>query len=152
MKKIFFIIMALFSFSSLGACVNQNISNEIKSKLVISTIKGEKFFDVEIADDDDSRRIGLMNRDYLEENAGMLFVFDKEFMVSMWMKNTKIPLDMIFFDENREVVDIISNAVPCESDPCPTYDSSAPAKFVLEINGGAAKFANINLGDSFNLQ
>lgn len=145
--------MALFSLSFLAACNNsQNFQSGGKSKLMISTVKGEREFQVEIAADDDSRKIGLMNRDYLGEKDGMLFIFDQEFMISMWMKNTKIPLDMIFFDENQEVVDIIANASPCESDPCPTYDSSSPAKFVLELNGGVAKFSDINLGDSFKLQ
>ncbi|MBR9707162.1 MAG: DUF192 domain-containing protein [Candidatus Diapherotrites archaeon] len=101
---------------------------------------------VEVADIDAERSQGLMFRASLAENAGMWFVFDGEKQRTFWMKNTLIPLDIIFVDSEFKVVDIKS-AVPCESDPCTTYSSKSPAQFVLEVNAGFAKKHSLSIGD-----
>lgn len=101
------------------------------------------FFDVEIAQTSEERAKGLMFRESMPENYGMLFVFDDDAPRSFWMKNTLIPLDMIFIDGNMTVVDV-KNAVPCKEDPCSTY--SAHGKFVLEINAGLAEKNGIRAG------
>ena len=98
------------------------------------TVKiGERLFEVEIADEHKERRQGIMFRESLAKNAGMLFVFEKESMYPFWMKNTLIPLTMIWIAEDFTIVDI-KNAVPCEKDPCPNYPPSGKAKYVLEVN------------------
>lgn len=96
---------------------------------------GQARFSVEVADDPAERSQGLMNREKMPAMAGMLFVYDHAQPVSFWMKNTLIPLDMIFVDETGLVKAIHENAVPLDTTPIPGGDG---VKFVLEINGGMA--------------
>ena len=88
---------------------------------------------VELADTPEERAKGLMHREVLEENRGMLFIFEREDKHSFWMKNTLIPLDMVFIDDDYYIVDVLS-ADPCDMDPCPHYIPKAKAKYVLEVN------------------
>ena len=90
-------------------------------------------FDVEIADNDVLRQQWLMYRDSLPSQSGMLFVFESEQKHGFWMKNTLIPLDMIWINRDSRIVDI-KTAIPCVSDPCPTYQPIADSLYVLEIN------------------
>ena len=91
---------------------------------------------VELALDDESRARGLMFRDRLAEGQGMLFIFPRDDVNSFWMKNTLIPLDMIFIDVNRRVVGISRDVPPCKADPCPSYGPGVPSRYVLEVAGG----------------
>ena len=116
---------------------------------VVSTHNGDVSFTVEIADTPALRSRGLMHVEYLPEDEGMLFIFDDEGPRSFWMKNTLIPLDMIFMDDNFKVVSIARKSEPCNFDPCPSYSSGAPAKYVLEINGGLSDELGIQEGDIF---
>jgi uncharacterized protein len=109
-------------------------------------LKGKRFI-VEIAADDPSREKGLMYREHMDPARGMLFFFEQEGMLAFWMKNTKIPLDMLFFDRNRKLVSIQADVPPCRADPCPTYPTEAPASYVLEINGGVARKLGVKPGD-----
>lgn len=108
---------------------------------------GEKIIKInaEVADNNEERTNGLMFRQKLDENDGMLFVFDNENYQTFWMKNTLIPLDIIFINKNLEVVDI-KNAVPCKEEPCTLYKSSKPAIYVLEVNGNFTAKNKIKLG------
>lgn len=99
---------------------------------------GEKCVLVEIADTPEERSRGLMYRDALQGNYGMLFVFETEAMHGFWMKNTRIPLDGIWMDSQGKVVDVI-RMLPCESDPCPVYTPRENALYVLEVNAGVAE-------------
>jgi uncharacterized protein len=90
---------------------------------------------------------GLMYRTSMPADSGMLFLLTKEEVQSFWMKNTKIPLDIIFISSLSKIVDIKNNFLPCISDPCPVYNSAAPAQDVLEVNGGLAQKAGIKIGD-----
>jgi uncharacterized membrane protein (UPF0127 family) len=95
---------------------------------------------VEFATTAEQREIGLMNRKSLDTGSGMLFIFPEERPLSFWMKNTLIPLDIIYFDANKKFVSITRNALPCDKgNDCPTYDSKGPAKYVLETNPGKIK-------------
>tara|TARA_Y100000310_G_scaffold193365_1_gene193335 strand:- start:2029 stop:2448 length:420 start_codon:yes stop_codon:yes gene_type:complete len=106
--------------------------------------------EVEIADDFSERTQGLMFRTSLNKNSGMLFVFEEEEKHAFWMKNTLIPLDMVFISEDLEIVDI-KNAVPCEEDNCESYAPKEKAKYVLEVNGDFTTKNNINIGDKIRL-
>ena len=104
-------------------------------------------FRVEIADTPEKHARGLMYRRCLKPGHGMLFVFPDEEVRSFWMKNTLIPLDMIFLNGDRQVVDLVASAPPCRSDPCPSYTSALPARYVLEIAGGLAAKLKLRVGD-----
>jgi len=97
---------------------------------------GQARFRVEIADTPEARRQGLMFRDSLSSGAGMLFVFDRPHSASFWMKNTLIPLDMLFVEPDGRVAHIHENAVPGDLTAIPGGDN---IQFVVEINGGLAR-------------
>ena len=104
---------------------------------------GQARFTVELADDAPSRAKGLMNRDSLARSAGMLFVYPAPKRVGFWMKDTLIPLDMIFMDETGTVTRIHQNAQPHDLRPKMGGDA---IQFVLEINGGMARQLGIAEG------
>jgi uncharacterized membrane protein (UPF0127 family) len=108
-------------------------------------------YTVEIAADDAARAHGLMDRTEMAADHGMLFVFDDDAMRAFWMKNTKIPLDMLFFDGDRKLVSIQHRVPPCVSDPCPGYSSGAPARYVLELNGGESEKLGLTSGDPIEI-
>lgn len=101
---------------------------------------GGKRYTVEIADDDTERARGLMFRDTLDDGTGMLFIHEAEEPQAYWMKNTRIPLDILYFDARRTLVTQQRNVPPCSAgDACPSYPSDQPARFVLELNAGEAE-------------
>ncbi|MCB0463657.1 MAG: DUF192 domain-containing protein [Flavobacteriaceae bacterium] len=102
-------------------------------------------FDIELAEDEYETQTGLMHRGSMQNNQAMLFIFPNIQMRSFYMKNTLIPLDIIYLDENKKVVSIQKNAKPMDETSLP---SRAPAKYVLEINGGLSDQLNIVEGDS----
>ncbi len=105
---------------------------------------------VEIADTDEEQRTGLMNRESLGEYEGMLFIFEDSRERTFWMKNTLIPLDIIFISEDFEIINI-ERAEPCEKDPCTLYKSNGNAMYVLEVNEGFSEKSNINVGNSVEI-
>lgn len=110
----------------------------------IDTAGGPKAFRVEVAADMASQQRGLMYRRDLAPDAGMLFDFHREAKVTFWMKNTPLPLDMVFIGQDGRVVSIAPNAVPFSTD---TIASRGPVRAVLEINGGRASDLGIKPGD-----
>lgn len=109
---------------------------------------GGQTFEVELATTSQAQAKGLMNRYILPLNQGMLFIFDDVQMRTFWMKNTKIPLDIMFFDENGHFINVES-AVPCLADPCRVYPSEKPAKYVLELQAGSAEKFGLKSGMAF---
>ena len=108
-------------------------------------------YTVEVAADDESRARGLMFRDEMAADRGMVFVHDGEQALAYWMKNTRIPLDILYFDARGRLVSQRRDVPPCSAgDACPLYPSDAPAKYVLELNAGQA--AQLNLRDGAALQ
>lgn len=93
---------------------------------------------VEVASDDATREEGLMYRDHLADDRGMIFLFPQPGEYPFWMKNTLIPLDMIWMDGEHRIVHIASNVQPCRADPCPNYPPNAKASSVLELAAGVA--------------
>jgi uncharacterized protein len=102
---------------------------------------------VEIAADGENRAQGLMYRDHLRPGAGMLFFFPQTGEYAFWMKNTLIPLDMIWIDESRRIAHIAHDVPPCKIDDCPNYPPNAPALYVLEVDAGVAKQHALKNGD-----
>jgi len=121
-------------------------NSEDKSELVRVSFSSIQI-DAEIADTSTEIEKGLMYREILGENEGMLFIFDREKETSFWMKNTLIPLDMIFLNENKEIVHIVENAKPCNSSDCVLYPSGVPVKYVIEVNSGFVEENGIEVGD-----
>lgn len=107
---------------------------------------------VEIADDDTERARGLMFRDALPADQGMLFIHDREEPLAYWMKNTRIPLDILYFDGARRLVSQQRGVPPCSAgDRCPPYPSGAPARYVLELNAGQAARLGLRDGEELRL-
>ena len=113
-------------------------------------LQGERFT-VELADTTDKQALGLMFREQMDENHGMLFLFPYEGMRSFWMKNTRIPLDIFYFDADLKLVSVSENARPCKTRNCPSYPSKGPAQYVLELNAGKAAELGVKPGDSLEL-
>lgn len=101
-------------------------------------------FDVEIADTPEKSKLGLMFRKQLDADKGMLFLLPEKQHLYMWMKNTYIPLDMLFFDTDGKIVKIISDTTPLS---LKALSSDIPVAGVLEVNAGTAKRLDITVGD-----
>lgn len=101
---------------------------------------GGQRYAVELADDDAERARGLMFRDAMADDRGMLFVHDTQEPQAYWMKNTRIALDILYFDNDGKLVAQQRDVPPCSlGDACPSYPSNAPARYVLELNAGQAE-------------
>lgn len=109
-------------------------------------LKGKSFY-VEVADNDPARMKGLMFREHMPADRGMIFLFPEEGMQAFWMKNTLIPLDILYFDRKFRLVSAQTEVPPCKADPCPSYPTSAPAQYVLELNAGTADKLGVKVGD-----
>ena len=119
---------------------------QAEPKVTISTKEGRTVsFVVEIAGTPSKREMGLQYRRDLVADRGMLFIFPAQSQQSFWMKNTPLPLDMIFINGDRKIVGIVEQTVPFSLDP---RSVGAPSQYVLEINGGLAKRHGIKAGDT----
>jgi hypothetical protein len=101
----------------------------------------------ELAVSDAERAQGLMFREKVLPDQGMLFVFEEEDYHAFWMKNTLIPLDMLWLDKDRRIVHIERNVPPCKADPCPSYPPKRPGLYVLELVAGGADLYGLKLLD-----
>ncbi len=126
MKKIFIVLLFLLGCDSSGDVFFEN----------------EKFT-IEYALTNSQKEKGLMFRDNLCEKCGMLFDFNSEQKVRMWMKNTKIPLDMVFMNSKKTVVFIAKNTIPNSTN---TISTLIPTQYVLELNAGSAQKYGIKIG------
>jgi len=122
-----------YMFKKQGTLTFLNSNNDVKAKI-----------DIQIADNDFDRELGLMFRKHMDENQGMLFIFPQDTIQNFWMHNTYIPLDMIFINSNKTIV-TIQRATKTLSDQ--TYSSTAPAQYVLEVNLDFSRKFNIKVGD-----
>lgn len=107
---------------------------------------------LEIADTEPIRQRGLMFRAHLAPNEGMIFVFPEPGDYPFWMKNTLIPLDMIWLDGRRRIVAIARSVPPCKADPCPSYPPDAIASYVIEVVSGFARQHGVAVGDVVTLE
>jgi uncharacterized membrane protein (UPF0127 family) len=140
----FFFLILVF----LALFIHSQLKKETTRIEFINKHDKSVFVEAELANNATKRMKGLMFRESLDENAGMLFVFDHESKHVFWMMNTTIPLDAIHIAENGSVVDIIQMD-PCNSLVfCKRYHPKEKAKFVLEVNEGFAKKNGIEIGNS----
>ena len=110
----------------------------------------EVFVNVEIAQTDEHRAEGLMNRDSLADDAGMMFIYFEPTQSGFWMKNTRIPLSIAFIDEDQEIIEIM-DMEPCMKDPCPSYTPDGEYTAALEVNMGAFDEWGIDEGDTVTI-
>lgn len=109
---------------------------------------GKECVNVEVVQKEEELHRGLQFRKSLGPDSGMLFVFRKSWPYAFWMKDTLIPLDMIWMDDTRKIVYIEHNVPPCTADPCPSYPPKHAALYVLEINAGYAVKLGLQFGDT----
>jgi uncharacterized protein len=151
LHAIIFLIAAALAFSVplsiLRAGKEQSPSLQYPSITIKNQLGQLVNVKVEIADEPSEWLTGLMNRDYLAQNSGMLFIYPEQDYRSFWMKNTKIPLDMLFINLDGLIVDV-HTAKPCTEEDCPIYTSINPAWMVLEVNAGFADKNRVRVGDS----
>ena len=114
------------------------------AEITVDTASGPRTFEVEVASDPASQRRGLMYRRDLAPSAGMLFDFHTDEALSFWMKDTLLPLDMLFIRSDGTISTIVADTVPYSTKPIP---STEPVRAVLEINGGRARELGIRAGD-----
>ncbi len=107
---------------------------------------------VEIADTEPVRQRGLMFRNRMAPNEGMVFVFPESGYYPFWMKNTLIPLDMLWLDGRGRIVSIARSVPPCKADPCPSYPPDANASYVIEVVAGFSREHGLKAGDIVKLE
>ncbi|MCY4278952.1 MAG: DUF192 domain-containing protein [Gammaproteobacteria bacterium] len=135
-----FILLSLFAVLACGAC-----AGEPREPLCVHTLQGDVHqFQVEVARSDEQRRTGLMHRTTLAEDAGMLFDFEREQPINMWMKNTPLSLDMLFIGDDGRIVRIAKDTEPYSLKRIP---SGRPARAVLEVRAGTSARLGIGVGD-----
>lgn len=151
--------LVFFSLIALGFFSCKNETKSIKQTIVTfkkeGNLKIHKIasdstiidLDIEIADTEFDTQTGLMYRDSMEDNQGMLFVFEDIKPRSFYMKNTRMPLDIIYVNEKGKIVSFQKNAKPFDESSLP---SNFPAQYVLEINAGLADKWNLKVGDSIS--
>lgn len=155
-NKVFVILLAVaVLLLAIGFLIVIEIrkTEEVDSGQVTMSIVGEEF-KLEVADTPTLRARGLMGRSVLGENEGMLFVFDRSGIYPFWMKNTLIPLDIIWMNDKGEVVYIKKNARPCENIVealCRAILPRKIARYVIELNGGIAAKLGVQPGDPIKL-
>jgi len=137
MKRFFFVIL-------LGMIVRGFAQSPLPTTEII--IKPGVKIHAELAYTDATRAEGLMYRKSLPTDAGMLFLFPMLDQHNFWMKNTLIPLDMIWLNERKEIVYVVT-ATPCKSDPCPSYVPMQKGQYVLEVNSGFFSKHHLKIGD-----
>ncbi|SRR3990167_3764809 len=147
-SKIFLIALLVFVFLTTGLFIL--FKKQPEKKWGRACFK-ENCFDVQLAQNGIERAKGLMSQKSLGQNEGMLFLFDKEAKYSFWMKNTLIPLDIIWINKDNRVVFISENNQPCKWYHCFSINPTAEAKYVLEINSRMVEKISLKIGDELIL-
>jgi uncharacterized protein len=144
----------LLSTLLLAGCGGEEASEPVGSedpRVVIDTGNDEVAVRVEIADSEQERAVGLMNRESLEDDAGMIFLFPESSSGGFWMKDTLIPLSIAFADEQGRILRIL-DMEPCRADPCEIYDPGVSYRTALEVNQGAFSEWGVEEGDRLRLE
>ena len=137
----------------LACCYKKNKDDKYNTGIIIFTEKNgdniKKSVNIEIADDNAKRTQGLMWRHLMPEDAGMFFIFEKEKPLSFYMKNTYIPLDIIYVNKSMEIIKIQENTTPLSEI---SILSEKPAQYVIEVNAGFCRNYKINTGDKIQFK
>lgn len=133
--------------SVLIVCIS--ISRLCSSRDAAKACIKDRCFSLELAITSQEHSRGLMFRQALGQDQAMLFVYNDEQPRAFWMKNTYIPLDIIWIDSSRRVVGVAAQAQPCLKEACPLYRSQDPVQYVLEVNAGIAEEIGLEQGDQF---
>jgi len=158
MKTVIWISAILTIIPLAGYFGLTKLSNERPSNAAGRQVLNPKFQDiriaghvlkVEIANTPPARQQGLSDRPALDQNQGLLFIFDEPGLYSFWMKDMNFPLDIIWFDEKQKIVDLVLNAAPEEAIPQKVYQPSNQAQYALEVAAGFAEKYNLKSGDEF---
>lgn len=155
MKNKFSIFLLLtLLIVSLTACTrNSNQSNNSSTSTSTSSFPeiqiNETKLKIEVADTELEREEGLMNRTSMPQDQGMIFIFDSEQVITFWMKNTLIPLDIIFINSNGEIVNIAKNTKVNQTTEL--YSSERPMLYAIEVNAGWTTSNNVKIGDIVDL-
>jgi uncharacterized protein len=134
-----------------GILLAAGCGGETGSRAVIETGAGQVTVAVEIAESAEEQQVGLMHREALDDDAGMLFLFPGEHRGGFWMKDTLIPLSIAFVGSNGRIARIL-DMEPCRADPCPIYDPGVAYTSALEVNRGAFGRWGVEEGDRLRLE
>jgi uncharacterized protein len=142
-------VLCLIFYVFFNPLKGADVSREIKIKVVFN----DSSIRAEVADDYASRVEGLSNRNLLNEDEGMIFIFEGEEEVSFWMYNMSFPIDILFLNSDREIVEIVKNAQPCfNPDNCERYGTGFNSEYVIEVVAGYADKHSIQVGDKVKIQ
>jgi uncharacterized membrane protein (UPF0127 family) len=145
------VLVALLLLTACSSAAPERTPNPDRAtRLEIRTDGGVVEVDVEVADEDAERNIGLMNRERLDPDAGMVFLWDEPLHATFWMKDTLIPLSIAFWNDRGRIVAIL-DMEPCEADPCPSYDPGTEFEGALEVNQGFFEEHGVEVGDTVEL-
>ena len=138
--KLFFIAVFIFYFFPFSFSLSLTMK-----KTTVTLPDGEKI-NVRVADTSMTRSTGLIGRSHLDSNEGMLFLFETTEPHLMWMKNMLIPIDIVWLNESKEIVEMVQSISPCSIDPCAIYGPSFPSRYVLELKEGSANRFHLKKG------
>ena len=142
------VIITVMTVATMGSSCKQEAKGPLNQNLPTTTMRlGSEQFTLEVADEDKEREVGLMNRRSMPADHGMIFVFPQESRLSFYMKNTLIPLDILYLDADGDVVDI-RQMQPLDLSSVP---SRAPAKYAIELNLGTAARLGLKPGDHLEI-
>ena len=148
LKKTFSLVLMAGLTGALLVCSAQ----PAKDKFIKIYLPGGSSITAELAVTNEERARGLMFREKLLPDQGMLFVFEVEDYHSFWMKNTLLALDMVWLDKEKKIVHIERDVPPCKADPCPSYAPKRPGSYVLELKAGSAARLKLELFDKLEFR
>ncbi len=143
--------LALILLVLLVTCKSENTTASYQENYHLPIKIGEHNFLAEVADTPQAKKKGLMYRPCIKDNQVILFIYDEPRILSFWMKNMKISLDMLFFDSSGVLQEIKRNIPPCTTTKCPSYVTSSDSKMVVEMKAGLAETLEIHIGDKIYL-
>ena len=144
-SKSYFVGFLLLCLSLSGCAGRESVA-------VFSTPGGPKRVLLEVVATERERNRGLMFRSHLDEDRGMLFVFEESGRPAFWMKNTYLSLDILFLSTEGIIVDLFERVPPCPMEPCPRYAPLSAARYVLEVTGGFVAHHAVRKGDLIRLE
>ena len=149
MNPSFFRFTAIFLLPGLFLmpAVQAGCAPSVRDQFVKIILPDGESIRAELAVSDRERQRGLMFRESLDKDQGMLFVFEEEAFYSFWMKNTWIPLDILWLDRGKRIVHIETDVPPCREEPCPSYGTRLPALYVLELKAGSVEARGLKMFD-----